>query len=196
MIVLMTDPKNDATVFERAYEGEDVDWDVAYKGFDAAVDCPTFGFYKVLMKKYPDAKIVHTTRDPETWYESAKNTIYHFEQNVPTDVPEHVRVASQMVRKNVWAGDFQGKFADKEAMIRLFNEHEEDVRRSVPADRLLIFETGVDGWEKLCPFLGKDIPDKPWPHINTTKEFQTATGNITKGETLPAQFTIQTSVAD
>ncbi|KAI9282458.1 P-loop containing nucleoside triphosphate hydrolase protein [Umbelopsis sp. AD052] len=192
MIVIMTDPTNDAALFERAYDGEDVDWDVAYKNFNAAVDYPTCGFYKELMQKYPNAKVLHTTRDPEQWYESAKKTIYTFEQEKPpAEAPEHVKVAAKMISKNVWYGDFQGKFEDKEATIKLFKEHDEEVKRTVPADRLLVFETGVDGWEKLCTFLGKDIPNKPWPHINTTKEFLVAKEKITLGKTPPNQFTIQ-----
>ncbi|KAM3578426.1 hypothetical protein VKS41_009171 [Umbelopsis sp. WA50703] len=52
----------------------------------------------------------------------------------------------------------------------MFKDHEE-VKRTVPADKLLIFETGVDGWDKLCSFLGKEKPDMPWPHINTRQDF-------------------------
>lgn len=28
------------------------------------------------------------------------------------------------------------------------------------------------GWDKLCPFIGKDIPDVPYPRVNDTAEFQ------------------------
>jgi hypothetical protein len=196
MLVIMTNPKNDSISFEKAYAGEDVDWDEVYKGFNAAVDFPTCGFYKVLMQKYPDAKIVHTTRDPEKWYKSAMNTIYQFEKDRPTDLPQHVKQGAHMASTVAWQGVFQGKFEDKEAMLRLFDEHEKDVRRSVPADRLLIFETGKDGWEKLCPFLGKDIPNKPWPHMNTTEEFQIARVQMEHGDVPPAQYTIQDRTAD
>lgn len=41
------------------------------------------------------------------------------------------------------------------------------VRGLVPPDRLL--EWSVDeGWEPLCKFLGKEIPDAPFPHANAT----------------------------
>jgi hypothetical protein len=34
-------------------------------------------------------------------------------------------------------------------------------------DKLLILDIcGGDGWEKLCPFVGKPIPDIPFPHEN------------------------------
>lgn len=43
----------------------------------------------------------------------------------------------------------------------------EDYFKSRPEDVLYmnIVEKG-DGWEKLCPFLGREIPDLPFPHRN------------------------------
>lgn len=40
------------------------------------------------------------------------------------------------------------------------------VRGRVPAGQLLEWKV-QDGWEPLCKFLGKDIPDEPFPHVNT-----------------------------
>jgi hypothetical protein len=56
-------------------------------------------------------------------------------------------------------------------MIDVYNRHNEEVKRVIPKDRLLVFEA-KDGWEKLCAFLGVPIPDKPYPNMNTTEEFQ------------------------
>lgn len=38
-----------------------------------------------------------------------------------------------------------------------------------PQDLLVIDITKGDGWEKLCPFLNKDIPDVPFPKSNTAE---------------------------
>ena len=35
----------------------------------------------------------------------------------------------------------------------------------VPKDRLLEW-TVEDGWEPLCKFLDKPVPDEPFPHVN------------------------------
>lgn len=40
------------------------------------------------------------------------------------------------------------------------------IRGLVPSERLLEWEVG-DGWEPLCKFLGKPVPDVPFPHANT-----------------------------
>lgn len=35
----------------------------------------------------------------------------------------------------------------------------------MPKERLLVMQLG-DGWEPLCRFLGKPIPDEPFPRAN------------------------------
>jgi hypothetical protein len=30
-----------------------------------------------------------------------------------------------------------------------------------------------EGWEPLCKFLGKPVPDQPFPHINDSEQFKT-----------------------
>lgn len=69
-------------------------------------------------------------------------------------------------------GYFNGveSIKDKDYMVKKFNENTEEVKRKVPADRLLVFEVG-EGWDRLCEFLGKPIPDVPYPNTNSTKNF-------------------------
>jgi hypothetical protein len=39
-----------------------------------------------------------------------------------------------------------------------------------PAQFLDVCWEKGDGWEKLCRFLGRDIPEGPFPHANRTNE--------------------------
>lgn len=39
------------------------------------------------------------------------------------------------------------------------------IRGLVPKERLLEWSV-EDGWEPLCEFLGKPVPDEPFPHVN------------------------------
>ena len=48
--------------------------------------------------------------------------------------------------------------------------HNEQVKRVVPAERLLVWEVG-EGWEPLCEFLEVDVPDEPLPHANDRGTF-------------------------
>ena len=46
------------------------------QGYRGAVDFPAAAFYKELMLAFPNAKVILTVRDPSTWYDSVKNSIY------------------------------------------------------------------------------------------------------------------------
>ena len=54
---------------------------------------------------------------------------------------------------------------------QVFRDHIEQVKSHVPADRLLVFEV-KQGWGPLCAFLGKEMPDTPFPNVNDTEQFQ------------------------
>jgi hypothetical protein len=49
-----------------------------------------------------------------------------------------------------------------------YREHYALVRKLTPPDRLLEFRLN-DGWGPLCDFLGKPVPDVPFPHLNEKK---------------------------
>ena len=55
----------------------------------------------------------------------------------------------------------------------------EEARQMVPKDRLLEFQL-QQGWGPLCEFLGKEVPDTPFPHINESAEFEERARLITK----------------
>ena len=58
----------------------------------------------------------------------------------------------KLAKKSIFAGTFQGQFMDKVAAEKLFNQHVEDVKAHVPADKLLIFEA-TEGWGPLFKIL-------------------------------------------
>lgn len=80
--------------------------------------------------------------------------------------PDRFEVYS-MIRKMwacVWDGDFENNGKRK------FDEHNDMVRRLVPADNLLEF-TVQEGWGPLCEFLGVPVPDEPFPRVNDSMQF-------------------------
>lgn len=64
-----------------------------------------------------------------------------------------------------------------EASSEFYRNWNEEVIRSVPEDRLLVFNV-KQGWKPLCDFLGLPIPAKPFPNVNDTKNFQKVLRNI------------------
>ena len=54
-----------------------------------------------------------------------------------------------------------------ENRVQHYEDWEEYVKANVPADRLLVFNA-KEGWEPLCKFLGKEVPDGPYPRAPNT----------------------------
>ena len=172
-----------ADIWLAAWRGEPVDWDGFLEGYEASVDWPACTFYEELFRRYPDARVLLSVRDPERWYESTRNTIYELSVGILRSPLYRVGFAvvsffmfGRSVRSNladeiIWDGTFDGRFDDKRYAIEVFNRHNEEVRRSVPPDKLLVYEV-KDGWGPLCKFLGVEVPDEPFPRVNDTAEMQ------------------------
>jgi hypothetical protein len=172
-----------ADLWQAAWRGEPVDWEDFLGDYRAAVDWPACTFYGELMKRYPDAKVLLSVRDPERWYESVRNTIY--ELSSLNSGLRFSRVAFAAVtlfafgrisRGNpvdniIWEGTFDNRFEDKPYAIGVFERHNEEVERRVPPDKLLVYEV-KEGWGPLCEFLGVEEPDKPFPRLNDTAEMR------------------------
>ena len=54
--------------------------------------------------------------------------------------------------------------------IQKFKDHIEEVKKSIPKERLLIFQPS-DGWGPLCKFLEVEIPSDPFPNSNKRENF-------------------------
>ena len=147
--------------------GKSKDWDKIFEGYQATVDFPASIFYKDLMEHYPDAKIIHTIRDPERWYKSTYETIYQMNYAFPRWVTIIVRPLGQFLDMTqvIWSTLFEDRFGDRDYAIRIFQEFTKEVEQTVPSERLLIFEV-KQGWQPLCDFLGVPVPDTPFPHVN------------------------------
>ena len=149
-------------------KGEPADWYAVFKGYRGSVDWPACTYYKELMQAYPDAKVLLSVRDPEKWYESVASTIYR----VSRLNPDHARTThGHMGNTLIWQGTFDGRFEDKDYAIGVFLRHNEEVRRYVPAEKLLVYDV-KESWEPLCDFLGVPVPaGKPFPHDNDRANF-------------------------
>ncbi|KAI8059001.1 P-loop containing nucleoside triphosphate hydrolase protein [Gongronella butleri] len=184
MVEVMRDETGlqDPAVWTHAYDhpnSPETNWSKVYSSYTAAVDFPTCSFYEELMALSPNAKVILTVRSAESWYKSVTNTIFKFYmkkegEEEPMVLPGHMGEVLRMMAHTAMGGLLErdsSKLYDKEYMCRVFDEHVEQVKKTVPAERLLVLELG-HGWEPLCEFLGKPIPDEPYPVTNSTEEFQ------------------------
>jgi hypothetical protein len=174
-----------ADFWRAAWRGEPVDWEGVLGSYEAAVDWPACTFYAELMERNPDAKVLLSVRDPERWYESTRNTIYELGRIITGPPLSRLGFAllsllvfgnfktgqGPMTEEIVWQGTFDGRFEDKHHAIEVFDRHNEEVRRRVPQEQLLVYEV-KEGWGPLCEFLGVEEPNKPFPRLNDAAEVQ------------------------
>lgn len=169
--------------WEAARRGERVNWRRFFEGYGVAVDWPACSFYEELMRAFPEAPVILSVRDPERWYESVSGTIYQvrrasagsaFTKTVFAFAGLFVPGVTGIVRLAdgiVWDDTFEGRFEDKAHAIETFERHNEEVRRRVPPERLLVYDV-KQGWGPLCDFLGVQAPNEPFPHLNDTAEMR------------------------
>jgi hypothetical protein len=188
---LLVHPEN-LQYWQKLKETGTTDWEELYNGYEATVDFPCYPWYKEHMKRYPDAKVILTVRPFEKWHESVYSTIWQAQN--PTEeqrLEMQVKVAAnprllsvikcvEFAKQTIMEEHFQNRFLDKEFAEKIFHQHNEEVKAYVPAEKLLVFDVS-DGWEPLCKFLGKPIPEEPLPHTNKREDFKAMLGQLMEG---------------
>ena len=127
--------------------------------YDLFRDWPWPLIYKELDEEFKGSKFILTVRkDEDIWFESQKG------HSLRTKPVEHERIL-------VFGYEYPHKH--KKEYIEMYLRHRKEVKeyfKDRPDDFIeLCWEDG-DGWEKLCKFLGKEVPDVPFPHINRGKD--------------------------
>lgn len=62
-------------------------------------------------------------------------------------------------------GVYQRTVTNCRGRVVLIEAHNKKIKRVVPKDQLLVMRI-EDGWEPLCKFLGKPVPNEPFPREN------------------------------
>ena len=117
-------------------------------GFEVFVDYPIGDkdLYKIIDKQIPNSKFILTIRDPK----SHKISYSNYFKNHPWPG----------IRENITETIIEMKKREQE-VINYFKNRENDL--------LIINIIKGEGWEKICKFLGKPIPNKPFPRKNVGK---------------------------
>ncbi len=167
-------------LWNRAMDGEGP-WDEVFAGCQATVDWPGGYFYKELIDVYPDAKVLLSVRNPESWEPSFRETIVglsHGEalmrllSSARGEIDPRWRRYLDLVDRMFWGpqGTFAEGWAEPARLIEQFERHNEAVKRIVPPERLLVWKV-TEGWEPLCEFLEVEVPSEPLPHENDRETF-------------------------
>lgn len=163
-----------------AAAGGGTDWDALFAGYRSMVDHPGCQYWRELANWWPDAKVLHTVRDPDDWFDSTQATIFG-----PTlaaaDPPLPMRALLASVH-----GWYGGDVHDRPFMTEFFRRHTQAVKAAIPTDRLLVWNV-ADGWEPLCGFLKVAVPPNPMPRENTREQFQARAAKPLTRENIAAE---------
>ena len=137
------------------------DWDALFEGYASCIDVPAAWYWRELAEAWPEAPVILTLRDSESWWRSFESLAREFIVNAQD--PDSLAVT--LVRDRI----FGGRPLDRDHAIAVYEAHNAAVIAAIPAERLLVHNLG-DGWEPLCRFLGVAVPDQPYPRLNATGE--------------------------
>ena len=179
---LLADLEKGLPLWESAAEGKP-DWEEIFGEARSTVDWPSARYYRELMDYYPDAKVLLSVRDGASWVRSMRQTVWGIFHG--DSVIHHVSEARAvldplweryiaLMRGITWnqqTGVLAGDTFTDEGLIAVMDRWNEDVKSTVPADRLLAWYP-TDGWEPLCDFLEVDVPSEPVPNLNDTASFR------------------------
>lgn len=159
------------------------DWDRLWGDeYDIVTDlaCP---FSDQLIAAYPDAMVVVVQRDFEDWWKS-------YEEGVLGKMftPVHrffiilirnvigSRAADAMLKINYGLFGANSLAEIRANARKTYDEYYRNIRETVPSNKRLEYKMG-DGWEPLCAFLGKDVPNMPFPRLNDNASRQRSQRN-------------------
>ncbi|MCV2868482.1 hypothetical protein OEW28_07560 [Defluviimonas sp. WL0002] len=156
--------------WQAASRGESVDWEFLLSGYGASIDWPSAHFWRELSVAFPDARIIHTTRSAESWWQSYSDTIMKF-IDAGMELPDGpIRDMCDWCVQTIGEKTFGSDFRDQEAGLKAFDRRLAEVREAIPEDRLLVFDV-AEGWAPLCDFLGVPVPKVPFPRTNDRRDF-------------------------
>lgn len=131
--------------------------------YDAIVDTPAAPYYPQLDAAWPGSKFILTVREPESWLRS---------------IEAHWPVMRDWCRCDPQFGRFTDFISavvygtleyNRDRFLYAYETHTRNVLhyfRGRPDDLLVLDVCRGEGWERLCPFLGVEPPEAPFPHSN------------------------------
>ena len=144
------------------------DWNSVFAGFESTTDYPACTYWRELTAFYPDAKVILTVRDANSWFDSVSETIFSPQmQGSLAGSP----VGAMM--QGVIFDAFGDRVTDRAFMTDWFTRRNQTVIDSLPPDRLLVFSP-KEGWAPLCAFLRVPVPGVPFPRVNSRDELNQA----------------------
>ncbi|KAL9639079.1 MAG: hypothetical protein Q9204_001253 [Flavoplaca sp. TL-2023a] len=135
----------------------------------AVTDIPCNLFPEDLMIAYPNAKVILTTRPVDVWLKSLFKihaiTDWKSMQLLAKLDPDIAKYLSLLrIAITSWSS---GNWRSPTELATGFHRHNDHIRSLVQTRGAQFLEfRSEDGWAPLCKFLGKPVPNEPYPYIN------------------------------
>ena len=170
---------------------------IAEDGYNATMDNPMCEYFAEQMQMFPSAKVILTLhpRGAQGW-EKSFSTLMEFVRIQSADfslfypnfmslipaIQDLNAVRCLMGQKTLGLAPCELTYRCQEHgegwLAAQYEKHNALVVAQVPQESLLQF-SALDGWEPLCAFLGKPVPDVPFPKVNDS-EFIRRMGTVLK----------------
>ena len=139
-------------------------------GYTGTLDTPVAALFEDLIQRYPNAKVLLTTRNSESWAKSFVSTvgrfavllnrrpmrwlppIQHLEKLGNFMLPVAMNVDTNLIDFNgipTYDGDRVGSHVSFETAVKIYENYHQKVEETVPSDKLVRFNVR-DGWQPLC----------------------------------------------
>ncbi|KAF2095094.1 hypothetical protein NA57DRAFT_68099 [Rhizodiscina lignyota] len=160
------------------------DFDKLYASYDAISDVPGYVIAREVIMAYPEAKVImNRRRDLDAWHKSMYAVFGAAEDSwllwigswFVAELYWTLQLCTGEINKFFFRGSFRynGKWVNE--------EHTAMVKGLVPEERLLEWDA-KDGWEPLCKFLDKQVPDTKFPHGNMGTAFMNRLHEVQKDQ--------------
>ncbi|CAM1504580.1 Fc.00g021710.m01.CDS01 [Cosmosporella sp. VM-42] len=171
------------------------EWDELYGSCEATTDVAS-PFATQLIETYPEAKVLLVIRDFDKWYKSINegvlnnlwNPVAEFSINYIEPILGSV---AGVASRKAMLGLFQACTVDeaRQNARAAYDRHHAVIREMVPPENLLVYRMG-EGWEPLCKFLGKPVPDVEFPWVNEAAELKKMIKERIKRNTMAAAMVV------
>ena len=149
-------------------------WEKVMPGYVACVDEPASHYWKQLSDVFPEALVILSVRDTDSWWASMVALDEHYEEEMKR--PELITPERRAFHDFVDAIYPEWTDGVTESVERAFFESHnrrvlEHAERDERFKRRFLAWRVQDGWEPLCEALDLPVPDTPFPHENKRAEY-------------------------
>lgn len=166
---------------KKPYDADD--WSKILWTYEGIIDGPAMFFLEEWLAQNPEAKVILNKRPFQDWYRSVSRTGMqlttwgwwpYLRPFLSAETRAWHEYACCFLTMVGGSGPFvttpHPEYWTEDQYRKTYDAHYPRVRSLVAADRILEFDLYKHGWDELCAFLGKEIPEEPFPHMNQSKD--------------------------